>query len=115
MKIESVSSIETLLEREFAALSSGRLGDLADFAAQKESAAEWLAGQGGNRADTLSRLRALSARNEAMLKAARQGVSAALSRIKGLQNPNRQLTTYDKSGTAITLQPAQSGGLVKRS
>lgn len=92
---DPVSLLRAALEEEHAALITGRLDGLDALAARKAQLSVMVRGAG---AADLDHLRAMAARNGALMQAARAGLSAAVERLGLLRGGRAELSTYDRQG-----------------
>ncbi|TDL81530.1 hypothetical protein E2L08_05270 [Palleronia sediminis] len=101
-----------LLTEERRLLLAGDLGGLATLLPQKEALAEALRGMKMTVAD-LEALRRDTARNRALLDAARNGLEAARARIDDIREAS-QPRTYSRRGERRCLDGASGGKLERR-
>lgn len=93
-----VAALGALLERERAALLSGRLDNMAPLLEEKTALCAALGDLNGPAHDDLDRLKQKAARNHALLDGALRGLRQAAGRIATLRQLRHGCDTYDESG-----------------
>ena len=105
MSKRAVVQLAHLLEVERAALLSGDLEAVGALTAEKEALTT---GFEGSDAGELQALSMALHRNEALLAAARDGVSTVLTTLRQQRDARISLSSYDSSGKATKIgQPAR--------
>jgi hypothetical protein len=107
----ALAALERLLIKEREAL---RRGDLGAIAASADTKQRLMPKPGKFRKDDLPRLeriKALAARNTALLEAARDGIAAARARVTRLRDGSSDFGTYSATGTrtAFSQLPGKTG------
>ncbi len=93
-----IDSLETLLDRERKALTSGELDQLGGILAQKETLIERLNALDAMEQTNLSQVRDKVTRNQDLLNSALEGIRAVANRMSDLQRVRHGLETYDETG-----------------
>lgn len=97
MQHRVISALHAVLDAERAALLGANYGTLGPIAASKEQ----LLGQLSSTSDQMTGLQEIKTRiaaNQALLRAAINGVAAAKARVAALQNVRDELGIYDQTG-----------------
>ncbi|WP_111734725.1 hypothetical protein [Roseovarius amoyensis] len=116
MSIDSavLPALDDLLERERAALLSGRFDHLAPLLDEKARLIDRLNASGVDERATLDGLRHKAIRNQALFDGALQGVRRASDRITGLRQLHHAFETYDETGRRRLIGGETSGRMEKR-
>lgn len=113
---QTLDHLEAVLDRENAALTSARFGELDTIKQDKLTASAALDRfQNGLALDQesreqaeirLARIRDLVARNSGLLQAALHGARSAQDRLNGLTRQDQQVGAYDQAGRPVSLAQA---------
>lgn len=90
------TELRRLLQQERELLLTGQLGRLPELAARKEVLGAQLTGA---TASSLQGLRSAASENHHLLRAAQEGLRAALTRLTAIRAANRGLTSYAADGS----------------
>ncbi len=91
------TELRRLLQQERGLLLAGQLDRLPELALRKEVIAAQLAGAG---ASALQDLRSAAGENHRLLRAAQDGLRAALTRLAAIRTANHGLTSYAADGSS---------------
>jgi len=109
--MEAIAELERLLDAERRILIAGEFSRLESLATKKQAAVDGLPGKtaaigaigrAGGRA-ALERIHHKATRNEALLRAAMDGVRAVTSRMDAVRQVRTGLNTYDDQGRRANL------------
>ena len=100
----ALQKLFALLEREKSLLMKGEIEAVAQQVEQKEALVEELREAGPLPDSDLSRLRDMANRNAALLEASREGLKAAVSRLREIRKAMLQLDTYGRDGNMTNLR-----------
>lgn len=99
---DTAGAMHDVLDRERAAILSGRFDTLERLVPEKERLADRLARKGADHPE-LDRLRARAERNARLLEAMRNGLNDARAQLNALRGTTQDLQTYDATGRKTNL------------
>lgn len=107
-------ALDSLLERERAALIQGHLTDLPELLSEKETLLDQIAGLEGAERHRIESLQGKALRNQSLLDSALLGIRNVASRFATLRRIRKTLETYDEFGQKTALPTAPESKVEKR-